>query len=94
MSEFEFEIIDETEIESVSRGRKSSVPQELIDGLRGLKAGKAVRIPSQKLDPASVTYKTDKARVSAVLRTAMRAAGHKGFSIIFTPEGVPQIRLK
>lgn len=93
-SEWEFEEIDETEIESVARGRKSSVPQALIDGLAGLKKGKAVKIPSQKLDPKSVTYKTDKARVSAVLRTAMRAAGHDAFSIIFAPDGTPQIRLK
>lgn len=93
-SEWQFEEIEETEIESVARGRKSSVPQELIDGLAGLSKGKAVRLPSQKLDPTAETYRNDKARVAASLRVAMRLAGHKKFSIVFSPNGVPQIRLK
>ena len=67
-SEWQFEEIEETEIESVARGRKSSVPQELIDGLAGLSKGKAVRLPSQKLDPTADTYRNDKARVAASLR--------------------------
>lgn len=89
-----FEIIEEEEVTSVSRGRKSSVDPQLIEGLRGLTKGKAIRIPSQKLDPKADNYKTEKARISAMLRTAMRAAGHHDFSIIFTPEGVPQIKMK
>ena len=93
-SEWSFEEIDETEIQSVARGRKSNVDPALIEGLRNLKAGKAIRIPSQQLDTKAPNYKTEKARVSAMLRTAMRAAGHKDFAIIFTPEGVPQIKLK
>ena len=89
-----FEIIDETEITQVSRGRKSSVDPALIEGLRRLTKGKAIKIPSQALDPQAENYKTEKARISAMLRTAMKAAGHNDFSIIFSPEGVPQIKIK
>lgn len=89
-----FEIIDETEITQVSRGRKSSVDPQLIEGLRRLTKGKAIKIPSQALDPQAPNYKTEKARISAMLRTAMKAAGHSDFSIIFSPEGVPQIKIK
>lgn len=93
-NDWAFEEIEENEIESVRRGRKSNVDPALIDALRTLKPGKAIRIPSAGLDPTAPTYRTDKARVSASLRTAMRLAGHSEFSIIFSPEGVPQIRLK
>jgi hypothetical protein len=91
---WDFEEIPEDEIQAVRRGRKSTVDPALVDGLRTLTPGRAIRIPSQKLDPKSANYRTEKARVSASLRVAMRAAGHTAFAIIFSPDGVPQIRLK
>lgn len=91
---WDFEEIPEDQVESVRRGRKSNVDPGLVQALKGLKKGKAIRIPSQSLDPSAPSYRTDKARVSAQLRTAMRMAGHADFSIIFSPEGTPQIRLK
>lgn len=93
MDEFQFDIIDEAEIVSVSRGRQSSVPQELIDGLRNLKTGKAIRIPSKQLDPKASDYRNAKAALSAQLRAAARAAGFEP-AITFSPEGVPQIKRK
>lgn len=92
-NEWEFEIIEASEVKKVRRGRKSNVDPRLIDGLRTLKAGKAVRLPNQGLDPKAPTYRTDKARVSASLRSACRAAGHQKFSIEFSPDGVPQITI-
>jgi hypothetical protein len=91
---WDFEEIPEDEIQAVRRGRKSNVDPALVDGLRTLTPGRAIRIPSQKLDPTAANYRTEKARVSASLRVAMRAAGHTSFAIIFSPDGVPQIRLK
>ena len=91
---WDFEDIPEDEVRGVPRGRKSNVDPALVEGLRNLTAGRAIRIPSQKLDPTALNYRTEKARVSAMLRTAMRSAGHATFSIIFSPDGVPQIRLK
>lgn len=93
-SGWDFEEIGDDEVRGVPRGRKSNVDPALVEGLRRLVKGKAIRIPSQTLDPTADNYKTEKARVSAMLRTAMRTAGHDDFSIIFSPEGVPQIRLK
>jgi hypothetical protein len=94
MSDFDFEIIEETQITRVPRGRKSNIDPAMVDAFRALKKGKAVRITSMKLDPKAPTYKTDKARVSASLRSAIRRAGHEDFAIEFSPEGVPQVRLK
>jgi hypothetical protein len=91
--EFEFEIIPEDEIQKVARGRKSNVDPKLVEGLRNLKKGSAVRLPKMKCDPKSVDYKKDKARVSANLRAAMKMAGHGKFGIVFTPDGIPQIKI-
>jgi hypothetical protein len=93
-NEWQFEEIDANDVTGTPRGRKSSVDPQLIDAFRGLSAGRAIRIPSQKLDPTADNYRNEKARVSAMLRTAMRAAGHDDFSIIFSPEGIPQIKVK
>lgn len=91
---WEFEIIDAQNVSRVPRGRKSNVDPRLIEGLRTLTAGKAVRLPQQALDPKSPDYRKDKARVSASLRSACRSAGHEKFTIEFSPEGVPQITIK
>ena len=91
---WDFEIIEANQVTRVSRGRKSNVDPRLIEGLRTLTAGKAVRLPQQALDPKSPDYRKDKARVSASLRSACRSAGHQNFSIEFSPEGVPQITIK
>lgn len=89
--EWQFEEIPEDDVTRVPRGRKSNVDPALVAAIATLKPGKAIRVTSAKLDPSAPTYKTDKARVSATLRAACRAAGHAKFGIAFTPEGIPQI---
>lgn len=91
--EFDFEIIPESEIKKSARGRKSNVDPKLVEGLRGLKKGSAVRLPKMKCDPKSPDFKKDKARVSANLRSAMKLAGHSKYGIIFTPDGIPQVKI-
>lgn len=93
-NEWDFEEIPEDQVVGVPRGRKSNVDPDLVAALRTLKSGRAVRIGALKLDPTSSTYKVDKARVSATLRSAMRSAGHSAFGIIWSPEGVPQVKVK
>jgi len=92
-SKWTFEVIDADEVQSVPRGRKSNIDPTLVDALRSVKAGQAIRIPSEQCDPTSPDYRKEKARVSAMLRSGMKAAGRTG-SIVFTPEGVPQIILR
>jgi len=89
-----FEVIEETEITQVSRGRQSQVDTVLIEAFSKLQKGKAIRIPQLQCDPKGEGYRNEKARVSAMLRTAMRAAGQSDFAIVFTPEGVPQVKIK
>jgi hypothetical protein len=89
-----YQIIDEAALEFVQRGRKSNADPELVDALRKLTKGKALALPSEKVDmtsPAEVV-KTEKARISANLRSAGKLAGVK-VAIRWSPVGVPQIAI-
>ena len=88
----DFEFIDESAIEAVSRGRKSNVPTELVEALRKLPKGKAIAIKVFACDPTSADYKNDKASVSATIRSAGKQAGVK-VSIGWSPAGVPQVKV-
>ena len=89
----EFEFIEESEIEATRRGRKSTVPQELVEALRSMPKGKAIRVKDLALDPKSEDYKNDKASTSAVIRSAGRQAGVE-VSIQWSSVGVPQVTIK
>lgn len=89
-----YQIIDESALEFVQRGRKSNADPELVDALRKLTKGKALALPSEQVDmssPAEVV-KTEKARISANLRSAGKLAGVK-VAIRWSPVGVPQIAI-
>jgi hypothetical protein len=88
----DFEFIDESEIQAVSRGRKSNVPAELVKALTTVPKGKAVTIKAFACDPKSDDYKNDKASVSATIRSAGKQAGVK-VSISWSPAGVPQVKV-
>lgn len=87
-----FEIIDENEMEFTPRGRKSNVPQALVKALKELKTGTAVRLTDKTfvVSPQSPTAKTDRARISAMIRSAGKLAGVE-VSIKWSPAGVPQV---
>lgn len=84
------EIIEEGDIELVPRGRASNVPKELVDALKKIGKGKAIRLPDMKLDAGAKTYKTDKARVSATIRQAGRQA-NVAVQICWSLQGMPQV---
>lgn len=88
----DFEFIDENDIESVKRGRKSTVPTELVELLAKVPAGKAVALRDFAGNPSDEDYKSYKASVSAMLRQAGKLAGVK-VTIAWSPAGVPQIKL-
>ena len=87
----DFEFIDEGDMESVRRGRKSTVPQELVDALRKFPKGKVLVIKAYALDPTDADYKNAKASVSATIRSAGAQAGVK-VSISWSPKGLPQVK--
>lgn len=89
----DFEFIDETDIQSVKRGRKSQVPQALVDALAKMPTGKAVVVRDLALDPKDEDYKTRKATVSSTIRQAGRLAGVE-VAIAWSPAGVPQVRVR
>lgn len=88
----DYEFIDEGDMESVKRGRKSTVPQELIDLLATLPVGKACVLKDYAGDPTDEGYKSYKATASATIRSAGKQAGVK-VTISWSPAGVPQVRL-
>jgi len=85
-----FEYIDETEVEVVKRGRKSTVPAEVVDAIRNIPAGKVVKFTELTLNPSDEDYKNHKASLSAMLRQAGKQAGRE-VRIAFTPTGTPQV---
>lgn len=89
--DFFFEEIPDGEAEFSQRGRKSSAPAELVKALTALKAGRTLRLSSFAVKPSDKKAKTDKARISAVIRSAGKLAGVK-VQIAWSPSGVPQVR--
>lgn len=85
-----YEVIDETEVVAVKRGRKSSAPAELVEALRTLPAGKVVSIKEFQHDPKSEDYANHKSTTSAVIRSAGKQAGVK-VAIVWHPNGYPQV---
>lgn len=89
-----FEIIAVEDVVAVKRGRKSNAPAELVEAIRKLGAGNAVRIADCKGNPKDAdTYKKHKASVGAMLRACAKSAGKK-ISIHWSPDGIPQITVQ
>lgn len=86
----DFEFIDEGDMEFTPRGRKSDVPQELVDAIRKMPKGKVLVLPAYKVNTKAETYKTDKARIGGKIRAASAQAGVKT-NIRWSPAGVPQV---
>jgi len=90
----DFEFIDESEIESVKRGRKTTVPAELVDMVKTCPKGKVILMRAYAQDTSNPDeYKKNKARVSAMFRKAGELAGVK-VSTVWSPAGVPQVKVE
>lgn len=89
----DFEFIDESDVESVKRGRKSTVPTELVKALATVPKGKAVKLTALAGDVTNAeAYKAHKASTSATIRSAGKQAGVK-VAISWSRAGVPQVRV-
>lgn len=88
----DFEIIGDDEVVSVKRGRKSTVDPQLVEALKSLPKGSAVRIKGMACDPKAPDYKSAKATKSAQIRTAGKSAG-LSVSVMWSPDGVPQVKV-
>ena len=86
----DFEFIDEGDIEGVKRGRKSTVPAELVEALRTAPKGKALVLRQYAGDVTAADYPQHKARHGATIRSAGKSAGVK-VSVVWSPAGVPQV---
>lgn len=92
MADKKYQIIDEAELEFVPRGRKSNTDLELVDAMRKLTSGKALSVTSLQVDMklTAEVVKSEKARISAMLRACAKQAGVT-IAIRWSPNGVPQI---
>jgi len=86
----DFEIIDESAVESVRRGRPSTVSPELVEALRNLKAGKVIVLKKYAGNVTAEDYGNHKQNVASSIRTAGTSAGVK-VRIRWSPTGVPQV---
>ena len=91
--DFDFEIIPENSVQRTPRGRKSNADPRLVKALSKMTRGQTARIDALALNPASPDYKTEKARLSANIRSAGKLAGHEKVGIVFSPSGVPQVKI-
>jgi len=89
-NQVEFEVIEESAMEFVPRGRQSLVPQELVNALTKLGKGKALKLTGMQVNPTAKTFKTDKARISATLRQAAKQAKCE-VQIRWSANGTPQL---
>jgi hypothetical protein len=93
MSNFEFEFVDDGSIDLPRRGRKSTVPVELVNAIRKLTSGKVLVLKSLAVSPKASTVKTDKARHGATIRQAAKMAGVE-VSIGWAANGTPAVKLR
>jgi len=87
--DFSFEIVDSNSVEFAKRGRKSNVDPKMIEALSKLPKGKSLKISNMKLNPNAQEFRTDKARISAQIRTACANANLTNFRIRWSTDGVP-----
>lgn len=87
--DFSFEIVETNSIQFAKRGRKSNVDPKLVEALSKLPKGKAIKISKMSLDTKANTFRADKARVSAQIRTACANANLTNFRIRWSVDGVP-----
>ena len=94
-NEMKFEFIEESEIESVKRGRKAVVIPELVQFLAKAKVGQIVRVSMFALDSEIVTAedkKNAKAKNSATLRAQAKASGWAKCAITWDVNNVPFLK--
>ena len=91
----DFTIIQADEMEFTPRGRKSNADPKLIAALGELTAGTALRLDSLavKVTGDAKTIRRDRARVSAQVRSAAKAAGVT-VAIHWSRAGIPQVTVK
>lgn len=91
-NEFSFEFIEESEIESVKRGRKAVVIPAMVEFFAKAKVGQIVKVANLALGDEFVTAedkKTAKAANSAIIRNQAKIAGWKKVRITWDIKNVP-----
>lgn len=90
-SKMDFEIIDESEIISVSRGRKANIDKTIVEQMKVCKVnqGGVLKNFSVNVSDSVENQKKEKAKNSAQIRAHAKAAGWKNVSIKWDVKGIP-----
>lgn len=94
-NEFGFEFIEESEMESVKRGRKAQVIPEMVAFFAKAKVGQIVRVNYFAIGAELVSaeeIKLAKAKNAATIRSHAKASGWAKVQISWSPTGVPQVK--
>lgn len=99
--DFEFEIIDEKEIEFAKRGRKPEINEEIVAKLKKAPIGKRFGLPFEefqmkeeiKSSKEKQKISNEKARLNGVIRKHLKAAGFAQFQINWTTQIKPTVKI-
>ena len=94
-NEFGFEFIEESEMESVKRGRKAQVIPEMVQFFAKAKVGQIVKVNYFAIDTEKASaeeVKLAKAKNAATIRSHAKASGWSKVQISWSPKGVPQVK--
>lgn len=94
--EMDFEFIDESEIESVKRGRKPIVITEMVAFMSKAKVGQIVKLANLAIDSAldAESKKKAKATNSATIRAQAKNANWVKVGIVWDKNGIPYAKRK
>jgi hypothetical protein len=84
------EIIRADEVVVSPRGRKAEIDPELVAKFKALKPGEAIKLGAY----FGSVPKAERSKVSQQMRKHWEIARKDGIRIDYTPEGVPQVRVK
>lgn len=95
-SEMDFEIIDESEIISVSRGRKAQIDQSIVEKMKDCKINQGGKLVGFSINISETVeeQKKQKATNGAKIRAHAKAAGWKKVAISWDVKGFPFAKRK
>lgn len=94
--EMNYEFIDESEIQSVKRGRKPNLIPEMVAFMEKAKVGQIVKLATLAIDSAldAESKKKAKAAISATIRAQAKNANWTKVGIVWDKNGIPYAKRK
>lgn len=91
--DFEYEFINDDEMEFAKRGRKAKINAQLLSILEKAPKGKFFKVSQLAIDPKSEKASVKKAAISQELRKHLKMAKWTEFQIKWTTDFVPCVKI-